>query len=263
MKKVGNMQKKKLSESIERKFIETIDINDYEVLTDNGWADIASISKTVPYQVWEVKTETHSLKCADNHIVFDEDMNEVFVKDLHVGQKIATDAGFEKVIDVQKHDEVDNMYDIEVDDENHRYYTDGILSHNSTMYCIYSLWLTTFFPEKKVMILANKLATALELLSRIQTGYEYLPAFLKSGCTVFNKGELSFSNMSSIRAFASSSDAARGFSCNCVRANTHLIMRLSKLPFLKFKIKIRTLQKVYDVIQKVKHVCSKIFKRAK
>ena len=31
-----------------------------------------------------------------------------------------------------------------------------------------------------------------------------------------NKGELTFSNMSSIRAFASSSDAARGFSCNCV-----------------------------------------------
>ena len=94
MKKVSNMQKKKLSESIERKFIETIDVNDYEVLTDDGWADIASISKTVPYQVWEVKTETHRLKCADDHIVFDEDMNEVFVKDLLIGQKIATDAGF-------------------------------------------------------------------------------------------------------------------------------------------------------------------------
>lgn len=239
---------KSLSESVERKFIETIDVDEYEVLTDDGWADIASISKTVPYQVWEVKTETHCLKCADDHVVFDESMDEVFVKDLQVGQKIATASGFEKVVYVQKHDEVDNMYDIEVDNDKHRYYTDGILSHNSTMYCIYSLWLTTFFPEKKVMILANKLATALELLSRIQTGYEYLPTFLKSGCTVFNKSELTFSNMSSIRAFASSSDAARGFSCNCVDKDTKVKIRLFGCDLLSFSLKIAHLQKLSAVV---------------
>jgi len=66
------------------------------------------------------------------------------------------------------------------------------------------------------MLLANKAATALELLGRIITGYEYLPKWLKAAATVVNKGELSFANMSSIRAFASSSDAARGFSMNVV-----------------------------------------------
>lgn len=73
-----------------------------------------------------------------------------------------------------------------------------------------------FFPEKKIMILANKAATALELLSRIEMGYEYLPHWLKPACLVLNKGEITFSNLSSIRAFASSSDAARGFSMNVV-----------------------------------------------
>lgn len=73
-----------------------------------------------------------------------------------------------------------------------------------------------FFPEKKIMILANKAATALELLSRIEMGYEYLPHWLKPACLVLNKGEITFSNLSSIRAFASSSDAARGFSANTV-----------------------------------------------
>ena len=66
------------------------------------------------------------------------------------------------------------------------------------------------------MILANKAATALELLGRIEMGYEYLPHWLKSACLVFNKGEITFANLSSIRAFASSSDGARGFACNVV-----------------------------------------------
>lgn len=131
------------------------------------------------------------------------------------------------------------MYDIQVNNDDHRYFTNGILSHNSTIYCIYSLWLATFFPEKKIMLLANKAATALELLGRIITGYEYLPKWLKAAATVVNKGELSFANMSSIRAFASSSDAARGFSCNCVSGNTKVTIRL--FGFLKLRIPIKWL----------------------
>ena len=207
---------KNLSEHIDRKFIDQQAVDEYEILTDNGWKDIACIGKTIPYQVYELKTKTHQLKCADTHIVFDACMNQIFVKDLQQGDMIQTDVGCECVEAITVSGEEDNMYDIQINDETHRYFTDGILSHNSTIYCIYALWLTTFFPEKKVMILANKLATALELLGRIQCGYQYLPKFLKSGCTTFNKSELSFSNMSSIRAFASSSDAARGFSCNCI-----------------------------------------------
>lgn len=66
------------------------------------------------------------------------------------------------------------------------------------------------------MILANKAATALELLSKISMAYSYMPDFLKSAVVEYNKSTLAFANMSSIRAFASSSDAARGFSCNCI-----------------------------------------------
>ena len=90
------------------------------------------------------------------------------------------------------------------------------------------------------MILANKAATALELLERIAIGYEYLPHWIKPACLVYNKGNLTFSNMSSIRAFASSSDAARGFSANCVHANTKITIRLFK--FLKLTIPIKWLK---------------------
>ena len=115
----------------------------------------------------------------------------------------------------------------------------------STIYCIYALWLACFSPEKKIMILANKAATALELLSRIETGYEYLPHWIKPACLVFNKGEITFSNMSSIRAFASSSDAARGFSCN--------VVILDEFAFLNKNVADKLFTSMYPVISSSKN----------
>ena len=95
------------------------------------------------------------------------------------------------------------------------------------------------------MILANKAATALELLGRIEMGYEYLPHWIKPACLVFNKGEITFSNLSSIRAFASSSDAARGFSANCVSENTLVTIRRWHLPFCSKTLTIKELVQIY------------------
>lgn len=52
-------------------------------------------------------------------------------------------------------------------------------SSKTTTYTIYALWLTMFHSEKKIMLLANKADTALEILSRIRMAYEYCPSFLK------------------------------------------------------------------------------------
>lgn len=136
------------------------------------------------------------------------------------------------------------MYDVQAGG-GHRYFSDGILSHNSTIYCIFTLWYTTFFPEKKVMILANKAQTALELLSRIATAYEYLPAWIKCACVEYNKGSITFANMSSIKAFASSSDAARGHSCNCVV--------LDEFAFLQKSIADKLFTSIYPTISSSKN----------
>lgn len=116
----------------------------------------------------------------------------------------------------------------------------------STIYCIYALWKAMFWNEQKIMLLANKAPTALELLGRIAMAYEYLPAWLKPTVVTFNKGELTFLNKSSIRAFASSSDAARGFSAQCVDENTKITIRLFK--FLKLTIPIKWLKYISRVI---------------
>lgn len=248
-KKNKNMEK---SDTVDRKYVEVLDIDDYEVLTDQGFKDIISVNKTQKYEIWKLKTQTHMLECADDHIVFRKNFEEVFVKDLKIGDMIITDTGAETVLEVTRTTETDNMYDLSLAEESDkRFYTNGILSHNSTIYCIYSLWLATFFPEKKIMLLANKAATALELLGRIEMAYEYLPKWLKSACLVYNKGELTFSNMSSIRAFASSSDAARGFSANCVSGDSVIDVRLFGCNFLKFRISMQKLEKLIYWINKV------------
>lgn len=115
-------------------------------------------------------------------------------------------------------------------------------SSKTTTYTIYALWSTMFFPEKKIMLLANKADTALEILQRIRMAYEYCPDFLKPGVFVWNKGEIVFSNMSAIKGFATASDAARGYSANCVSGDTTITIRLFKSNILKFPIKIKHLK---------------------
>ena len=80
------------------KIIETIQLQDLEVLTDTGWEDILSINKTIEYEVWILQTSGGKiLKCADTHIVFDKNYNEVFVADLNIGDSIRTEDGIELV----------------------------------------------------------------------------------------------------------------------------------------------------------------------
>lgn len=119
------------SEQVNRKFINTWNIENFEIETDTGWVDIVSLNKTIPYKKYKIETESGLiLECADDHILFDENMNEVFVKDKP--NFIQTINGIEKVVDITIFDDYENMYDFELSNEsNHRYYTNGILSHNT------------------------------------------------------------------------------------------------------------------------------------
>ena len=73
-----------------------------------------------------------------------------------------------------------------------------------------------FNPDKKIGILANKGATAREMLARITLMLENLPFFLQPGCKVLNKGNIIFSNNSEIIAAATSGSSIRGLSMNVI-----------------------------------------------
>ena len=208
-----------LSDTVERKFIETYEVNDYDIWTDTGWESIQQSNKTIEYERFEVTLEDDRvLRVADTHIFFNENFAEVFAKDSH-DQFLITEDGPKRVISVRATGIYENMYDISVDSENHRYYGDGVLSHNSTAVMGYLLWYALFHSEKNVAIAANKGAMAREILARITFALENLPFFLQPGCKTLNKGSIHFSNDTKIIACSTSSSALRGESVSCVTSD--------------------------------------------
>jgi len=203
-----------LSEKTNRKFIEEFDVNDWEIETDSGWHDVTSVKKTIPYSIWRVETETGSyIECADTHIMFDENYKEIYAKDCVPNKtKILTKNGEELVFKVKESSEIDNMYDISVNSLDHRFYTNNILSHNTTCAISYILWLATFTSDQTILITANKLKGALEIMKRIRFAYEELPNYIRDGVVEYNKGSLVFENGSTIMCTTTTPDSARGMS---------------------------------------------------
>jgi len=85
-------------------------------------------------------------------------------------------------------------------------------SGKSISACAYLLWFALFNSEKTVAVLANKGATAREMLSRITLMLENIPFFLQPGTKALNKGSIEFSNNSRILAAATSGSSIRGLS---------------------------------------------------
>jgi len=78
----------------------------------------------------------------------------------------------------------------------------------------YLLWFALFNTEKVIAVMANKGATAREMLGRVTLMLENLPFFLQPGCKALNKGSIEFSNNSRIVAAATSGSSIRGMSVN-------------------------------------------------
>ena len=84
----------------------------------------------------------------------------------------------------------------------------------STTVVSYLLHYAVFNDSVNIGILANKAATARELLGRLQTAYENLPKWMQQGIISWNKGSLELENGSKILAASTSASAVRGKSFN-------------------------------------------------
>ena len=84
----------------------------------------------------------------------------------------------------------------------------------STTCVAYLLHYIVFNDSVNVGILANKAATARELLGRLQTAYENLPKWMQQGILSWNKGSMELENGSKILAASTSASAVRGMSFN-------------------------------------------------
>jgi len=84
----------------------------------------------------------------------------------------------------------------------------------STTVISYLLHYLIFNDSVNIGILANKAATARELLARLATAYENLPKWMQQGVLVWNKGNIELENGSKILAASTSASAVRGMSFN-------------------------------------------------
>lgn len=199
------------------KFIEQFNSDKWEVETPSGWQSFSGIAKTLEYQEWIVTTESGKyLICADEHKFLDENWNEIFAQDLQINTLIQTKDGLEKVVSIEVTENSSNMYDLMNVENGNIYYTNNIVSHNTTTMVSYILHYILFNNNINVAILANKAATARDILGRLQLAYENLPKWLQQGVMVWNKGSLELENGSRVIASATSSSAVRGGSYNCI-----------------------------------------------
>lgn len=198
------------------KTIEEIELDkSIEILTDTGFEPVSRLMISKPFEIYKITLDNgYWLECADEHIVFDRQGNEVFVKNLKLGDLILTDTGRNAVVKIEVDTTKVCMSDITVDSVNHTFYSNGILSHNSTTTAIYCLWMILFHPDKNALILSKSGPAGKDLISKIKDMYAYLPYYLKCGTMKWNQSEISFDNNSNIATEAFSSTAGLGKTIN-------------------------------------------------
>jgi len=199
-------------EDINKKILNTISGLNIKVKTDTGYEKATDIHLTQPYKVYEIILDNgYQLECADNHILFDENFNQIFCQDLAINSYIQTDLGLSKVIRINKSKCKLSMFDLTIDHPNHRFYTNGILSHNTINAAISILHFITFNNDKNVMIVANLRDTTIEIVDKIKSIYVNLPFFLKVGIKGWNQKSMVCENGCKIRTAARSKTPAIGF----------------------------------------------------
>jgi hypothetical protein len=198
-------------DNISKKIIKSINLMNMKVKTDTGYQFATDIHITQPYKHYKVKTKDFELLCADNHILFDKNFKEVFTKNLKIGDIIQTENGVQEVLSLTLENFKSSMFDLTVDHPNHRFYTNGILSHNTISASIFMLHTILFSNDKNIMIVANKGDTAVEIVDKIKSIYSLLPFFLKPGIKTWNQKSLTFENGCRIKTSARSKTPAIGF----------------------------------------------------
>ena len=206
--------------SSREKLIKSFNLYGVQVLTDKGYKPVSQVHLTKAYDVYKVELEGgYVLECADNHLCFTYGDVYKYVKDFEIGEYMVTDKGPKRVLSITKLDRCVCMGDVSVDSPDHRYYTNGILSHNTTTSAIFLLWFILFNTDKNALVLGNKGKTAKEILSKVKKIFEALPFFLKPGIYKWNETEIVLDNGCMCMAEVTTINSGISFTFHCVLAD--------------------------------------------
>jgi len=187
----SNKTRKKFNK--DNKFVEAIENNNFEVFTDTGWKSFDGIGKTIPFKKIEIRTKNHTLCCADNHILINSSQKNIFAKDLKVGDFLRTKKGLDEVVEIIYHETKKPMYDL-LNVENQKYYTNGLLSHNSTVVSLFCSWYVLYNDDKTILIVSKDKDSAKDVLDKIKVAFQNLPYAIQPGVVEWNKTTIEFDN---------------------------------------------------------------------
>lgn len=89
-------------------------------------------------------------------------------------------------------------------------------SGKTTLVVCFLVWYVIFHADKACAVLANKGATARQIVGRMELAYQNLPKFLQQGVSAWNMGSFSLENGSSICSASTTSDSVRGSSFSLI-----------------------------------------------
>jgi RecA/RadA recombinase len=103
---------------------------DIELDTPDGYQKISKWFNKGVLNMITVSTVNHTTTCAVNHMIQLDDNDWALASELDEGVLIQTISGIEPIISITQAASAE-CYDFEIQHQNHRYYGDGIVSHNS------------------------------------------------------------------------------------------------------------------------------------
>jgi len=97
----------------------------------------------------------------------------------------------------------------------------------TTLMTIYALWVACFLKDQRILIVANKEATAIEIFRRVRLAYEDLPNWIKPPVKEYGKTSAEFENGSRIGITTTTSSAGRGSSCDLLIVDELATLRIT------------------------------------
>lgn len=194
---------------LESEIAEEYEVSGKSVLTPGGWRQIKKVYKTIPLPVWEVETAAYHIECSMHHLVDTPD-GCVPAMLLKKGMLIHTQDGPQLVTRSAFAGRVEELYDITVDDPSGLFYSNGIVSHNSTTFCARQLIAAHLLPNLSSLYITPQESQNKTYADRLLQ----MESFLAIPVGKQNKYSKRYANGSTLRLVSclTSADKVRGLS---------------------------------------------------
>lgn len=160
---------------LQSEIAEEYEVHGKQVLTPHGWRNITKVYKTIPMETVSIVTESFHLKCSTHHMI-KTPSGWALAGNLRLGDEILTENGEEPVVLTYTNEGKEALYDITIDDPSGEFYSNGILSHNSTTFAARQLILAHLLPGYKSLYVCpqhDQLKTYARRLSEMEAAFRF------------------------------------------------------------------------------------------